>query len=233
MIVCKNCGSSIDDNAKFCTTCGQTISAEMPSMNINGETNENIVPTVENEQPLYQQNDYQPPVYKQEASSQQNYQQGYGQNYQQNNYNQRPYQQNTYEQGYGQNNYNQQGYGQPNQQPPYNPNQPIYNMPANNYVQPKRTNGFAIAGFVLALVSLVVCCVYYLALPGVIFSAIGLKMASKNRGGKGLAIAGLIISILVLVGWTSIIILNGGCVTSMDSLENFIEGLEGSTSYYY
>ena len=49
------------------------------------------------------------------------------------------------------------------------------------------TNGFAIAGFVLS---------FFFALLGIIFSAIGLKKAKTTGSGKGLAVAGLVISIL-------------------------------------
>lgn len=63
-------------------------------------------------------------------------------------------------------------------------------------VQPQRTNGMAIAGFVLALL----CCTSPL---GIIFSAIGLNQIGKDpsQGGKGLATAGLILGILGVVGW--------------------------------
>ena len=63
-------------------------------------------------------------------------------------------------------------------------------------VQPQRTNGRAIAGFVLALL----CCTSPL---GIIFSAIGLNQIGKDpsQGGKGLATAGLILGILGVVGW--------------------------------
>ena len=63
-------------------------------------------------------------------------------------------------------------------------------------VQPQKTNGMAIAGFVLALI----CCTAPL---GVIFSAIGLNQIGKDssQGGKGLALAGLIIGIVGLIWW--------------------------------
>lgn len=73
MIVCKNCGSSIDDNAKFCTTCGQTISAEMPSMSINNE------PATTVQQSNYQQPVYNQPSYQNGYNNQQPYQQPYSQ----------------------------------------------------------------------------------------------------------------------------------------------------------
>ena len=58
-------------------------------------------------------------------------------------------------------------------------------------VQPQKTNGMAIAGFVLSLL----CCT---SLLGIIFSAVGLNQINKDpsQGGKGLALAGLILGIL-------------------------------------
>ena len=56
----------------------------------------------------------------------------------------------------------------------------------------------AIAGFVISLVSLL-CCGYSSWL-GLIFSIIGLVNANKNEGeGKGLAIAGIVISSILLI----------------------------------
>jgi peptidyl-prolyl cis-trans isomerase B (cyclophilin B) len=62
-------------------------------------------------------------------------------------------------------------------------------------VQPPKTNGMAIAGFVVALL----CC----SPLGIVFSAIGLNQIGKNpsQGGKGLAMAGLIIGIIGVIGW--------------------------------
>ena len=74
-------------------------------------------------------------------------------------------------------------------------------------VQPQKTNGMAIAGFVVALV----CC----GPLGIVFSAIGLNQINKNpsQGGKGLAIAGLVIGIVTtiisLVVWANWAVLFG------------------------
>lgn len=59
---------------------------------------------------------------------------------------------------------------------------------------PERANGMAIAGFVCSFFS-------YTAVLGVIFSAIGLSRANRSatRKGRGLAIAGLVISIVDIV----------------------------------
>ncbi len=65
-------------------------------------------------------------------------------------------------------------------------------------LQPKKNNGFAIAGFVLSLVSLLCC--GSTSFLGLIFSIIGLVNANKSEGeGKGLAIAGIIISAIILL----------------------------------
>ncbi len=60
-------------------------------------------------------------------------------------------------------------------------------------VQPRRTSGMAIAGFVLALVSC--------SILGLIFSIIGYNECKRSNGqveGQGLALAGIIISIVWL-----------------------------------
>ena len=56
----------------------------------------------------------------------------------------------------------------------------------NSPVSQKSSNGFAVAGFVLS---------FFFALLGLIFSAIGLSKAKTTGSGKGLAIAGLTISL--------------------------------------
>lgn len=77
----------------------------------------------------------------------------------------------------------------PNQpQPPYGP-----------VVPPSKTNGLAIAGFVLA---------FLIPLLGLIFSIIGLVKAKDHNGnGKGLAIAGIIISGIMLILGTLLVFL--------------------------
>ncbi len=71
-----------------------------------------------------------------------------------------------------------------------NTGQPIY----NGYQQPvqqKKTNGFAIAGLL--------CSIIVGSITGIIFSAIGLGKVKETNDGKGMAIAGLIISICRLL----------------------------------
>lgn len=67
---------------------------------------------------------------------------------------------------------------------------PNNNVSVNNT---NKTDGFAITGFVLSLVSIFLCGTT--SLLGLIFSIVGAVRCSKQRfGGKGLAIAGIIIS---------------------------------------
>ena len=69
----------------------------------------------------------------------------------------------------------------------------------------QRTNGFAIAGFVLS---------FFVAILGIIFSAIALKQISdRGEGGKGLAIAGLVLSI-VWICVALVLLLAGACTLS-------------------
>jgi hypothetical protein len=97
-------------------------------------------------------------------------------------------------------NYNQmppQGYGQV-------PPQGYGQMPPQGYGQapePKKSAGLSIASMVLGIVALVFgCCVpvvtYICAIVGVILGAVAL---AKHAGGKGMAIAGLVCSIVALI----------------------------------
>lgn len=89
----------------------------------------------------------------------------------------------------------------------------------------KKSNGMAIAGFVISLVSLLCCgCTSWL---GLIFSIIGLVNANKNDGeGKGFSIAGIIISAILLALLIVLYLL--GFWTA------FIEGFEeGYNGVYY
>lgn len=89
-------------------------------------------------------------------------------------------------------------YGNPN---PY-ANPMGYQDPAYYAPMPTRTSGMAIAGFVLS---------FFCSLLGLIFSCIGYSECKKSNGqvtGEGLAIAGIIISILgfllSIVWWSSL-----------------------------
>jgi hypothetical protein len=87
---------------------------------------------------------------------------------------------------------------------------PNYFPATEPYRRPRShsNNGMAITGFVLSILSVPCCGVGVLGVLGLIFSIIGLVQL-RNRStqtGKGLAIAGIIISVLTLllmiIGWS-------------------------------
>jgi hypothetical protein len=75
--------------------------------------------------------------------------------------------------------------------------------------------GFAIASMILGIVALVTsCCFYYISLPCAIISVILAAVSLKNKkGGKGMAIAGLVCSIISLVP-AAIMISTGAALAS-------------------
>jgi hypothetical protein len=80
--------------------------------------------------------------------------------------------------------------------------------PQGPYYQPHPqpgTDGLAITGFVLAMVSLVTFWLFVPPLLGLVFSAIGIsRTRNGERKGRGLAIAGLTVSIIIcalLIVW--------------------------------
>jgi hypothetical protein len=108
-------------------------------------------------------------------------------------YQQQPYQQQPYQQQpYQQQPYQQQPYGQQ----PYPPYQQQY--PAYGYPQPKGgTNGLAIASLVLA---------FLCSLAGLICGIIALnQIRDRQQEGRGLAISGIVISCLSMVGSIALI----------------------------
>ena len=90
-------------------------------------------------------------------------------------------------------------------QPQYQ--QPQYQQPYQQQYSEKRSNSYAIAGFVLA---------FFFALLGLIFSIIGLRKVDECGGsGKGLAIAGIVLSILSMIGAFIIMITSYGTLLAM------------------
>jgi len=92
----------------------------------------------------------------------------------------------------------QQPYNQQPEQSQYysQPNQPY--MPPEQ--EPKPGAGMSVASMVLGIVSIVLCCFWYI---GVICAVIGLVLGivsiKKGPSGKGMAIAGIILSCITLL----------------------------------
>ena len=78
---------------------------------------------------------------------------------------------------------------------------PTANAQQTQVVAPAPNNGFAIAGFVLSFFS-------FAALIGLILSIVGLRKSKTpefNGKGKGLAIAGIVLSCITIFYWIVII----------------------------
>lgn len=84
-------------------------------------------------------------------------------------------------------------------------NQTPYNMPPNGYYQPQPpkqpVSGCSITSMILGIVAILAsCCFWYLSIPcavlGIILAAVGMK---SGKGGKGMGITGLVLSIISLV----------------------------------
>ena len=107
---------------------------------------------------------------------------------------------------------------------PENPTQPVFNAAViNNDQENTAGNGAAVASLIISIISVVCCCCGIIAIPGLICGILGLK--SKNRG---MAIAGIIISAIVLGLWIiSLIsmIAGGGYYEMMDELQQAMEEL--------
>lgn len=87
----------------------------------------------------------------------------------------------------------------PPQQQPMPPQQPMYGQPPMQ----GQKKGLAIASLVVSLVGLL-CFGVILGPLAIIFGAIALSKANSEPhmyGGKGMAVAGLIIGIVDIIGW--------------------------------
>jgi Domain of unknown function (DUF4190) len=117
--------------------------------------------------------------------------------------------------GYGQSGYEQQGYGQsaygppPYGQGPYG--QAPYGQspygPGGYGMQRPRTNGLAIASLVCSLAGFVI--FGFSALLGVIFGFVARAQIARSQGtqrGNGLATAGIVIGLIVVVIWIALIV---------------------------
>ncbi len=92
----------------------------------------------------------------------------------------------------------------------------VRNMEENTQIVEKQSNGLGTAGFVLALLSLIFCWVPFLnvilCLLGFIFSLIGV---CKKNVKKGLAITGLILSIIAAIAIVILTVVLGYALLEM------------------
>lgn len=141
-------------------------------------------------------------------------------------------------------------YGGPEQQPQYGmPPQQPYDQPSAQFGAPppqyggqvpptggygypmppqNQKNGFAIAGFILSLIPIL----------GIIFSILGLNRAGKIGGkGRGLSIAGIVLSIALIGGYTAIGVavsnstaLDPGCTSAESAFQSMLGSIQTDES---
>lgn len=157
MSVCSYCGAEIAEDVNFCTTCGAAV--ERATAVVNPVEEQAYQP------PVGQSPAEQPPV-EQPSIAQQPYQSPAEQQAYQPPAEQQPYQpagQQPYQPPAGQQPYQQQPYQQPYQQPfdpaqqAQQPNvqQPVYGMPQQAPVEDSGSIGWAILGFIIPIVGIV------------------------------------------------------------------------------
>lgn len=192
---CQHCGASVLPNEKFCAKCGAPVQ-DQPSAHSLAQYDP------------YAQNGYQ------YGNGQYNngYGYGYNQGYPNGQYGYNGY--NQYGNGYG---YNQ---GYPNRQYGYNPGYPSgqyggydqynrgydynrsgdygFGSPEPEEKTESKANGPAIAGFVFSLLSLFSGFPLFVLL-GFILSLVGLKISKRTGRSKGLAVAGTVITTILLI----------------------------------
>ena len=173
---CESCGSFINDGEAFCSNCGSPAPRQ-------------TAPAAPATAPApAPQATVQPIMQPAPQPVQQPYQQSYQQPYQQTQYQQPTYQAPTYQQPVQT--------VQPIYQPVYT--QPVIITPIDNR---KRINGAATAGLIFGIINLCTSWIPLLnaipAILGLIFSIVG--VSKKDAGGKGRAIAGLIMSAVGLL----------------------------------
>ena len=78
--------------------------------------------------------------------------------------------------------------------------QPQYVYVTQGPQQPKKSIGLAVASMVLGIVSVVFCCCFvYISIPcGIVGLILGAISVATKKGGKGMAIAGIVCSIVSL-----------------------------------
>ena len=177
---CNNCGYQMPDGSDYCDSCGNKM-FQPPSKEEAAVAAAEIAAASAQAQPNYS-NPFAAPQaqpYGSPYAPPQPQQPAYFGSAPQPSYGQQPY--------YG-NSAQPMGMG-----PPQGPTMSPYGYPTfqPDYAHSKRTNTFALVGFILS---------FFAPLVGIVLSIIGLSDSKKkNEGGQGLAVAGIIISIVRLL----------------------------------
>lgn len=91
-------------------------------------------------------------------------------------------------------------------------------------MEPKKSSGLAIASMVLGIVAICLsCCYYYVSLPcaviGLILGGVALSKVKAGTGeGKGMAITGLVLSIISIIPAIVVIYIGGSLFAELQSM---------------
>jgi len=97
-------------------------------------------------------------------------------------------------------------------------------------MQPKKSVGLAVASMVLGILSIVCWCNLYLSLPmGIVGLVLGVVSVKGDKGGKGMAITGIVLSI-VCIALVALAII--GCSTFNYSTGNMIDNIFDSSEVF-
>lgn len=90
----------------------------------------------------------------------------------------------------------------------------------------KASAGFSVASMVLGIVAVVMsCCIYYIAFPcGVVGLILGALSLRDKKPGKGMAIAGIVMSIVSLALAVIVIVTAGALTAGMTDWLNEMQG---------
>lgn len=91
----------------------------------------------------------------------------------------------------------------------------------NSYVPaPEGGNGFAIAGMVLGILSIVCCCVWRLSLIMAVLSLVfSIITVTQNKPGRGMAVAGIVCSVVGIILVAALLIMAYAGMNSADYQE--------------
>lgn len=95
--------------------------------------------------------------------------------------------------------------------------------------------GFSIAALVLGIISLVICCLWYVSIPCAILAIIFAILGIRKKAGKGMAIGGLVTGIIAICLWVLLFIFAFSVGFTGGLFEALREELGNTTSYnsYY
>ena len=92
----------------------------------------------------------------------------------------------------------------------------------NNTVVNKKTNGFALSGLIVSLISTLLCC-GSISIVSLVLSIIGIAKADDyDDTGKGLGIAGIVISVVGIIIFTINLIFGGLLFSTWDVIQDRI-----------